>query len=122
MVTDMLQESTKKALSEMKEVKVFKELMPNVYDYYKDSELLMDEWFYLDIDTFLYNNLLNVDVTVFTKHVKELAEKYDVEDTAIDNEEILIYPTYLMKYVYIHMKEFERNDKMTKLLNLVPTK
>lgn len=122
MVTDMLDEISKKALSELKEVKVFKELMPNVYDYYKDSELLMSEWFYLDIDTFLYNNLLNVDIKVFTKHVKELAEKYDVEDTAIDNEEILIYPTYLMKYVYIHMKEFEKNDKITKLLNLVPTK
>ena len=118
----MLDEISKKTLSELKEVKVFKELMPNVYDYYKDSELLMSEWFYLDIDTFLYNNLLNVDINVFTKHVKELAEKYDVEDTAIDNEEILIYPTYLMKYVYIHMKEFEKNDKITKLLNLVPTK
>lgn len=111
MVKDMLDETSKKALSEMKEVKVFKELMPNVYDYYKDSELLMSEWFYLDIDTFLYNNLLNVDIKLFTKHVKELAEKYDVEDTAIDNEEILIYPTYLMKYVYIHMKDFEKENK-----------
>ena len=107
----MLDEISKKALSELKEVKVFKELMPNVYDYYKDNELLVDECFYLDIDTFLYNNLLNVDIKVFTKHVKELAEKYDVEDTAIDNEEILIYPTYLMKYVYIHMKDFEKENK-----------
>ena len=107
----MLDEISKKALSELKEVKVFKELIPNVYDYYKDSELLMDEWFYLDIDTFLYNNLLNVDIKVFTKHVKELAKKYDVESTAIDNEEILIYPTYLLKYVYTHMKEFETKNK-----------
>ena len=107
----MLDGTSKKALSETKEVKVFKELMPNVYNYYKDSELIMDEWFYLDIDTFLYNNLLNVDIKLFTKHVKELAEKYDVEDTAIDNEEILIYPTYLMKYVYTHMKDFETKNK-----------
>lgn len=107
----MLQESTKKALSEMKEVKVFKELIPNVYDYYKDDQLLIDECFYLDIDTFLYNNLLNVDIELFTKHVKELAQKYDVETTALDNEEITIYPTYLLKYVYIHMKDFEKENK-----------
>ena len=41
----MLDETSKKALSELKEVKVFKELIPNVYDYYKDSELLMNECF-----------------------------------------------------------------------------
>lgn len=107
----MLDEISKKALSELKEVKAFKELIPNVYDYYKDDELLMDECFYLDIDTFLYNNLLNVDIKVFTKHVKELAQKYDVENTAIDNEGILIYPTYLLKYVYVHMKDFEKENK-----------
>lgn len=118
----MLQESTKKALSDKKEVKVFKELMPNVYDYYKNDELLIDECFYLDIDTFLYNNLLNVDIELFTKHVKELAQKYNVETTAIDNEKIVIYPTYLLKYVYIHMREFEKNDEVIKLLNLLPTK
>ena len=104
----MLQESTKKVLSETKEVKVFKELMPNVYDYYENDELLLDECFYLDIDTFLYNNLLNVNKKVFTKHVEELAEKYNIKNTAIDNEEIMIYPTYLLKYVYIHMKDFEK--------------
>ena len=118
----MLQESTKKVLSEMKEVKIFKELMPNVYDYYKNSQLLIGECLCVDIDTFLYSNLLNVDIQLFTKHVKELAKKYNVETTAIDNEEIVIYPTYLLKYVYIHMREFEKNDEITKLLNLLPTK
>ena len=109
----MLNESSKKALSELKVVKVFKELIPNVYDYYKDSESLMDECFYLDIDTFLYNNLLNVDVKLFTKHVKELAQRYNVESTAIDNEEIIIYPTYLLKYVYTHMKDFKKENKQS---------
>ena len=58
MVKDMLQESTKKALSEMEEVKVFKALLPNVYDYYKNDEGILDVFMKLDIETFLYINML----------------------------------------------------------------
>ena len=108
----MLQESTKKTLSEMEEVKVFKALLPNVYDYYKNDEGILDVFMKLDIETFLYINMLNVDVSLYTKHVERIAKEYDIDGvTAIDNDNIIIYPEFLLKYVYIHMKDFEKENK-----------
>lgn len=100
----MLQESTKKVLSETKEVKAFRKISPDIFSYFEGSDALLDELFKLDIETFLYVNLLNVDIDLFKEKVNELAEKYDIVDTAYDNENLKIYPEFLLKYVYIHMK------------------
>ena len=53
MVTDMLQESTKKVLSETKEVKAFRKISPDIFSYFEGSDALLDELFKLDIETFL---------------------------------------------------------------------
>ena len=111
MVTDMLSEYAKKGIYESKEVKAFKKISPNIFNYFDGSTRLLDELFYLDIETFLYTNLLNVDKDLFKEKVRKLAEEYDVMNTSLDNEDIEVYPEFLLKYVYINMKKYEKENK-----------
>lgn len=110
MVTDMLSEYAKKGIYESKEVKAFKKISPDVFSYFDGSIKLLDELSFLDIETFLYTNLLNVDKDLFSKKVNELAEEYGIVDTAIDDDTLKIYPEFLLKYVYINMKKFEKEN------------
>ena len=104
-----LEESTRKVLYEMKEVKAFRELVPGIWRHYSSTKILK-EISYMDIETFLYINSLNVDVELFTRKVNELSEKYDVVVTPVSYN-TKVYPIFLLKYVYIHMKEFEKENK-----------
>ena len=94
-----------------KEKNVFKKISPDIYSYFEDNEELWNELFKLDIETFLYVNLLNVDINLFEEKVNQLAEKYDIVDTAYENDNLKIYPKFLLKYVYINMKKFEKENK-----------
>lgn len=111
MVTDMLDDYMKKELNKSKEVKTFKKIAPDIFDYFDGSTKLLDELFYLDIETFLYTNLLNVDKDLFKEKVYKLAEEHDVVDTALDNDNIKVFPEFLLKYVYINMTKFEKENK-----------
>ena len=101
----MLSEDAKKGIYESKEVKAFKKILPDVFNYFDGSVKLLDELSFLDIETFLYTNLLNVDKDLFKEKVQKLAEEHDVEDTALDNDDLKIYPEFLLKYVYTNMKK-----------------
>ena len=107
----MLSEDAKKGIYESKEVKAFKKILPDVFSYFDGSIKLLDELFFLDIETFLYTNLLNVDKDLFKEKVQKLAEEHDVVSTALDNDDLKIYPTFLLKYVYTNMKNFEKENK-----------
>lgn len=107
----MLSEYAKEGIYKSEEVKAFKKISPDVFDYFDGSTQLLDELFYLDIETFLYTNLLNVDKDLFKEKVHKLAEEHNVVNTALDNDDIKIYPKFLMKYVYINMKTFEKENK-----------
>lgn len=103
------EENIKTRISKIPEVKVLKELVPGILIHY-DSNKILKEISYMDIETFLYTNSLNVDIELFTRKVNELSEKYDVIVTPV-NYNTKVYPIFLLKYVYIHMKEFEKENK-----------
>ena len=107
----MLSEYAKQGIYKSEEVKAFKKISPDIFSYFEGSDALLDELFKLDIETFLYVNLLNVDIDLFKEKVHKLAEEHNVVNTALDNDDIKIYPTFLMKYVYINMKTFEKENK-----------
>lgn len=108
---DQFDENVKIRISEMKEVKVLKELLPGISIHY-DSTKILEEISYIDIESFLYINSLNVDIELFTRKVNELSEKYNVIVTPISYN-TKVYPIFLLKYVYIHMKDFEKeNEKL----------
>lgn len=107
----MLDEYAKKEIYKTEEVKAFKKISPDVFSYFDGSTQLLDELFWLDIETFLYTNLLNVDKDLFKEKVHKLAEEHNVVNTALDNDDLKIYPTFLLKYVYINMKTFEKENK-----------
>lgn len=106
----MLDENVKKDLYKSKEVKVLKKISPNVFMYFDGNDSLLDELFYIDIETFLYINLLNVDKDLFKEKVNKLAEEYDIVETSYDNENLKIYPRFLLKYIYINMKKLEKEN------------
>lgn len=103
------EDDAKIRISEMKEVKVLKELLPGISIHY-DSTKILEEISYIDIESFLYINSLNVDIELFTRKVNELSEKYNVIVTPISYN-TKVYPIFLLKYVYIHMKDFEKENK-----------
>ena len=105
----MLEDNRKIKISEIKEVKVFRKLVPGVLIHF-DSTKILKEISYIDIETFLYINSLNLDIELFTRKVNELSEKYDVVVTPVSYK-TKVYPIFLLKYVYIHMKEFEKENK-----------
>ena len=107
----MFSEDTKKGIYESKEVKAFKKILPDVFSYFDGSIKLLDELFFIDIETFLYTNLLNVDKDLFKEKVQKLAEEHDIEDKSLYNDDLKIYPTFLLKYVYTNMKKFEKDNK-----------
>ena len=107
----MLDEYAKIEIYKTEEVKAFKKISPDVFSYFDGSTQLLDELFWLDIETFLYTNLLNVDKDLFKEKVHKLAEEHNIVNTALDNDDLKIYPTFLLKYVYINMKTFEKENK-----------
>lgn len=104
------EEDVKIRISEIKEVKVFRKLVPGVLIHFDDATILKDIT-NMDIETFLYTNLLNVDIELFKKKVNELSKKYDIEKTSFSDGSVNLYPIFLLKYVYIHMKEFEKENR-----------
>lgn len=107
---DMLDEGTNITISEIKEVKVFRKLVPGVLVHLDSTKILKDIT-YMDLETFLYTNSLNVDTELFKKKVNELSEKHNIEKTSFSDESINLYPIFLLKYVYTHMKDFEKENK-----------
>ena len=106
----MLDEHVKKDLYKSKEVKALKKILPNVFMYFDGNDSLLDELFYIDIETFLYINLLNIDKDLFKEKVNKMAEEYDIVETSYDNENLKIYPRFLLKYIYINMKKLEKEN------------
>ena len=107
---DKIEENAKIRISEMKEVKVFRKLVPGALVHLDSTKILKDIT-YMDLETFLYTNSLNVDTELFKKKVNELSEKHNIEKTSFSDESINLYPIFLLKYVYIHMKDFEKENQ-----------
>ena len=108
-MSNKFEDDAKIRISEIKEVKVFRKLVPGILIHF-DSKKILKEISYMDIETFLYINSLNVDIELFTRKVNELSEKYDVIVTPVSYN-TKVYPIFLLKYVYIHMKDFEKENK-----------